>query len=46
MLQLSKFEVTDLDPLGRQIIEAARSNATVEQYANLIPGDPIMTPAD
>jgi len=46
MQQLSKFEVPDLHPLGRQIIEAARSNATVEQYTDLIPGDPIMTPAD
>jgi hypothetical protein len=46
MEQLAKFDVPDLNPLGTRIIEAARAGATVEQYVDLIPGEPILHAGD
>jgi hypothetical protein len=44
--QLAKFDVPDLDPLGKRIIDAARNNASVEDYVKLVPGDAIITEGD
>lgn len=44
--QLAKFDVPDLDPLGKRVIEAMRDGATIQDYINLIPGDPIVRTGD
>lgn len=35
--ELQKFLCTDLDPLGRQIIETALNDGTLDEYLNLVP---------
>ena len=35
--ELEQFDTPDLMPLGRQIIELCRKNATVEEYWDLLP---------
>jgi hypothetical protein len=37
--ELEKYRTMDLSPIGKQIIEACLSHATVEDYLNLIPMD-------
>jgi hypothetical protein len=37
--ELEKYRKMDLSPIGKQIIEACLSHATVEDYLNLIPMD-------
>ncbi|GIW77850.1 MAG: DUF4914 domain-containing protein [Phycisphaerae bacterium] len=44
--QLNKFDVDDLDPLGRRIINAFRDNAGLDDYLSLIAGDPILVSDD
>lgn len=44
--QLNKFDVPDLDPLGRRIINAFRDNAGLDDYLSLIAGDPILVSDD
>ena len=35
--EISKFNVPELSPLGRQIIECCLNDATLEDYLGLIP---------
>ncbi len=39
--QLSKFLVDDLMPEGRRIIECCLAGGSLEEYINLLPGEPI-----
>ena len=37
--ELSKFDTPELDPLGKEIIDAYMRDASVEEFAALIPQD-------
>lgn len=44
--QLAKFDVPDLDPLGRKIIECTLAKGNMADYEALIKSDPVITPGD
>ncbi len=44
--QLTKFTVTDLDPLGRKIIDCTLSNGTMADYESLIDVEPVIAAND
>ncbi len=44
--QLAKFEVVDLDPLGKKIIECTLAGGKMSDYEKLMPGEPVINVDD
>jgi hypothetical protein len=44
--QLAQFDESDLDPLGRRIIQCTLSNGTMADYESLIDAEPVIAAND
>lgn len=44
--QLAEFDVPELDPLGRKIIDCTLSRGNMSDYESLIAGEPVISPVD